>query len=80
MTIAVQPPAPNLKTIEAKLETFVSAYNKTVEEVQKQLTTKPLEHPANGSELSVGSLFGDNELTGTADADAPGDVRNDQRD
>lgn len=64
VTIAVQPPAPNVKTIEAKLETFVSAYNKTVEEVQSQLTTKPLEHPGTGSELSVGSLFGDNELTG----------------
>jgi flagellar hook-associated protein 2 len=63
VTIAVQPPAPNLKAIEAKIETFVSAYNKTVEEVQKQLTTKPVEHPANGSELSVGALFGDNELT-----------------
>ncbi len=64
VTIAVQPPAPNLKTIEAKLETFVNAYNKTVEEVEKQLTTKPVEHPAGASELSVGSLFGDNELTG----------------
>ncbi len=64
VTIAVQPPAPNLKAIEAKIETFVSAYNKTVEEVQKQLTTKPPEHPVSGSELSVGSLFGDNELTG----------------
>jgi len=64
VTIAVQPPAPNLKTIEAKLEAFVNAYNKTVEEVQKQLTTKPLEHPASASELSTGSLFGDNELTG----------------
>jgi flagellar hook-associated protein 2 len=64
VTIAVQPPAPNVKTIEAKLETFVNAYNKTVEEVEKQLTTKPLEHPGSGSELSVGSLFGDNELTG----------------
>ncbi len=64
VTIAVQPPAPDLKTIEAKLETFVNAYNKTVEEVEKQLTTKPVEHPAGASELSVGSLFGDSELTG----------------
>jgi flagellar hook-associated protein 2 len=64
LTIAVQPPAPNLKTIEAKLEAFVNAYNKTVEAVQKQLTTKPVEHPANAGELSVGSLFGDTELTG----------------
>lgn len=63
VTIAVQPPAPNLKAIEAKLESFVNAYNKTVEEVEKQLTTKTLEHPASASELSVGSLFGDTELT-----------------
>ena len=60
----MQPPAPNLKAIEAKLESFVNAYNKTVEEVEKQLTTKPPEHPASASELSVGSLFGDTELTG----------------
>ncbi len=64
VTLAVQPPAPNVKTIEAKLEGFVNAYNKTVEEVQKQLATKPVEHPASAAELSVGSLFGDTELTG----------------
>jgi flagellar hook-associated protein 2 len=64
VTIAVQPPAPNVKTIEAQLETFVNSYNKTVEEIEKQLTTKPVEHPQNASELSVGSLFGDTALTG----------------
>ena len=63
VTIAVQPPAPNLKTIESQLESFVTAYNKTVEEVEAQLTTKPLEHPQSGAELSVGSLFGDSALT-----------------
>jgi flagellar hook-associated protein 2 len=63
VTIAVQPPAPSLKAIEAQLESFVTAYNKTVEEVGKQLTTKPVEHPQNTSELSVGSLFADTGLT-----------------
>jgi flagellar hook-associated protein 2 len=63
VTIAVQPPAPNLKTIETQLESFVNAYNKTVEEVQAQLTTKPVERPQSTSELSTGSLFADSELT-----------------
>jgi flagellar hook-associated protein 2 len=63
VTIAVQPPAPNLKTIEAQLETFVKTYNQTVEAIQAQLTTKPLEHPLKASELSVGSLFGDAGLS-----------------
>jgi flagellar hook-associated protein 2 len=64
VTIAVQPPAPNQKTIETQLEGFVNAYNKVVEEIQTQLTTKPPEHPQNAAELSVGSLFGDSTLTG----------------
>ncbi len=63
VTIAVQPPAPELKAIEAQIESFVNAYNKTVEEVERQLTTKPIEHPASAGELSVGSLFGDPALT-----------------
>ncbi len=64
VTIAVQPPAPNQKTIETQLEGFVNAYNKVVEEIQTQLTTKPPEHPQNAAELSTGSLFGDSTLTG----------------
>jgi flagellar hook-associated protein 2 len=64
VTIAVQPPAPNLKTIETQIEGFVNAYNKVVEEIQTQLTTKPPEHPQNAAELSTGSLFGDSTLTG----------------
>jgi flagellar hook-associated protein 2 len=64
VTIAVQPPAPNLKTIETQIEGFVNAYNKVVEEIQTQLTTKPPEHPQNAAELSAGSLFGDSTLTG----------------
>jgi len=63
VTIAVQPPAPNLKSIEAKLEAFVTAYNSTVEEVQKQLTTKPIEHAQKGSEMSVGALYADTGLS-----------------
>ncbi len=64
VTIAVQPPAPNLKTIEGQLEGFVTAYNKVVEEIQSQLTTKPVERPQTTGELSIGSLFGDSTLTG----------------
>jgi flagellar hook-associated protein 2 len=62
VTISVQPPAPNLKAIEAQIESFVTAYNKVVEELQTQLTTKPLEKPQKGSEQAVGSLFRDPAL------------------
>lgn len=63
VTIAVQPPTPNLSAIEKQLESFVSLYNSTVEAVQKQLTTKPVANPQSPSELSTGSLFGDPTLS-----------------
>src|SRR6185312_11675942 len=59
---SVQAPAPNLKAIETQIESFVAAYNKVVEELQTQLTTKPLENAQKGSELAVGSLFRDPAL------------------
>jgi flagellar hook-associated protein 2 len=62
VTVAVQPPAPNLTTIEKQLESFVSLYNSTVEAVQTQLATKPVEHPKAG-EAGTGSLFGDQTLS-----------------
>jgi flagellar hook-associated protein 2 len=63
VTVAVQPPAPNVATIEKKLEAFVTQYNTTVEEIQKQLTTKPLANPQSAEERAVGSLFGDTTLS-----------------
>jgi flagellar hook-associated protein 2 len=63
VTIAVQPPAPNVATIQKQFESFVSLYNTAVEAVQTQITTKPLANPQTGPERSVGSLFGDTTLS-----------------
>ncbi len=60
VTIDVQPPGLNTSTFEAKVQSFVTLYNSTVESIQKQLTTKPPTTP--GSE-ATGSLFGDRELS-----------------
>lgn len=64
VTIAVQPPAPNVAAIQKQLESFVGLYNSTVEAVQTQLTTKPVSNPQNASERGTGALFGDPILTG----------------
>jgi flagellar hook-associated protein 2 len=63
VTIAVQPPAANVKAIEAQLQSFVTLYNETVEEIETQLTTKPVAKPQSTGELATGSLFGDATLT-----------------
>ncbi len=63
VTIAVQPPTVSTTAIETELQSFVTLYNKTVEEIQTQLTTKPISNPQNATELATGSLFGDSELT-----------------
>jgi flagellar hook-associated protein 2 len=62
VTIAVQPPAPNVSAIEKQLESFVSQYNAAVEAIQTQLTTKPLANPQNATEMATGSLYGDSTL------------------
>jgi flagellar hook-associated protein 2 len=62
VTIAVQPPAANVKAIETQLESFVKLYNETVEEIETQLTTKPVASPKSTEELATGSLFGDATL------------------
>ncbi len=63
VTIDMQPPGPSLTAIETKLQEFVTLYNSTVAEIQKQLTTKPPAHAANATEFAVGTLFGDHDLT-----------------
>jgi flagellar hook-associated protein 2 len=63
VTIAVQAPTVSTTAIETELQSFVTLYNKTVEEIQTQLTTKPLSNPQNATELATGSLFGDSDLT-----------------
>jgi flagellar hook-associated protein 2 len=62
VTIDVEAPGPSVSAIEAHVQTFVNAYNATVEAVQTELATKPPVKPTNG-ELGVGALFGDIELT-----------------
>ena len=64
VTVAVQPPAPSTTAIESQLNSFVALYNKTVEEIQSQLTTKPLAGAQSASELTTGTLFGDSDLSG----------------
>jgi flagellar hook-associated protein 2 len=63
VTIAVQPPSPNVKAIETQLQSFVTLYNETVEAIETQLTTKPVAKPQSAGELSTGSLFGDATLS-----------------
>jgi flagellar hook-associated protein 2 len=60
VTINVQPPAPDPAKLEAKIEAFIKLYNSTVEEVGKQLSTKP---PKGKNEEAIGVFFGDTELT-----------------
>ena len=62
VTIAVQPPQTNVATIEKQVESFVALYNTTIEEIETQLTTKPLANPQSAEERAVGSLFGDSTL------------------
>ncbi len=63
VTIAVQAPSADTKTIETRVQEFVKLYNTTVEEVQKELSTKPPANPANAEELATGTLFGDRDLS-----------------
>lgn len=62
VTVDVQPPGPSAAAIEEKLQSFVKLYNKTIEEVGKQVSTKPIQGASTAKEYAVGSLFGDNEL------------------
>jgi flagellar hook-associated protein 2 len=63
VTVDVQPPQVNAQTVEKQLNGFVTAYNHTLEALQRQLTTKPLGAPRSPKEYAIGTLFGDNELS-----------------
>jgi flagellar hook-associated protein 2 len=63
VTIAVNAPAPNVTAIETQLNNFIKLYNSTVEEIQTQITTKPIANPTNQEEAAEGQLFGDQDLT-----------------
>jgi flagellar hook-associated protein 2 len=63
VSIAVQAPAIDPKAVEARVQSFVTLYNTTVEEIQKEMTTRPPLNPANAEELATGTLFGDRDLS-----------------
>jgi flagellar hook-associated protein 2 len=58
LTVNVSPPAPNSQNIQAAVQTFVTAYNSVIGQIQTQLTQKP-----SSSDLSQGTLFGDPDLS-----------------
>jgi flagellar hook-associated protein 2 len=64
VTVDVEPPAPDVATITAQVQSFVKLYNSTIGAVQTQLTTKPPSTPQGTSELQTGTLFGDSDLGG----------------
>ena len=66
VTIDVEAPGPNVSAVEAQVESFIKLYNSTVEAIQAQLDTKPVEK-ATPSEYGTGILFGDVELTSALD-------------
>jgi flagellar hook-associated protein 2 len=64
VTIDVEPPAPDVATITAQVQSFVKLYNSTIGTLQTQLTTKPPTSPQTTAELQTGTLFGDSDLEG----------------
>src|ERR1700722_1950188 len=64
VTVAVQAPGLSATAIETQLNSFVSLYNKTIEEIQTQLTTKPIVGAESATEPATGTLFGDSDLSG----------------
>jgi len=67
VNIDVQAPGVDSAKVESQLQAFIKLYNSTVETIQTQLTTKPPSKPDSTGEYSVGTLFGDSELTGLLD-------------
>lgn len=66
VTVDVQPPEPSTAVIEEHLQAFVKVYNKALEEIDKQVNTKPIAGASSAAEYAIGSLFGDSELSGLA--------------
>ena len=61
-TISVTEPAPDTTSIAAKIKTFVSAYNSTVELIQAKVTEETVKEPKTQEEANKGVLFGDGAL------------------
>jgi flagellar hook-associated protein 2 len=68
VTIDVQPPGVSAKAVEAQVQSFVTLYNSTVTAIETQLSTKAPDRPRTASEFAVGTLFGDQELSGLLDS------------
>jgi flagellar hook-associated protein 2 len=62
VTISVSEPAPDTASIAAKIKTFVSAYNATVELIQAKVTEETVKEPKTQEEANKGVLFGDGAL------------------
>jgi flagellar hook-associated protein 2 len=63
VTIDVQAPGPSTSAVEAQVQSFIKTYNSTVEALQKQLQTKPIEGAKEAKEYGVGTLFADGEVS-----------------
>lgn len=63
VTVDVLAPGPSTSAVEAQVQSFIRAYNATVESLQRQLTTKPIPGASSAKEFGVGTLFGDQEVT-----------------
>ncbi len=58
VTINVSPPAPNAQSILSAVQTFVTSYNSAIDQIQAQLTQKPV-----SGDPTQGTLFADPGLT-----------------
>jgi flagellar hook-associated protein 2 len=63
-TVDVTEPAPDTKSIAAKIKTFVSAYNSAVELIETRVSEESVREPKTIEEANKGSLFGDTMLNG----------------
>jgi flagellar hook-associated protein 2 len=63
VTIDVAAPGANVKTIEEKIEAFVTQYNAIVESLHKAVTTKPVPGATKPEEFEKGALYSDLEIS-----------------
>ncbi len=58
VTVTVAPPGPSATSIQAAVKTFVDSYNSVIDQINAQLTQKPV-----SGDPTQGNLFGDSELS-----------------
>ncbi|MGO9321046.1 MAG: flagellar filament capping protein FliD [Solirubrobacteraceae bacterium] len=68
VTIDVQPPGVSASAVEAQVQSFIKLYNSAVGAIEAQLSTKSPTRPHTSSEFTIGTLFGDQELSGLLDS------------